>query len=255
MDFASIRRHVRKTLVKYSPEILIGVGIAGMITTTILAVSETPKALKLIEEKKAELNVEKLTVAETVEATWKCYIPAAVTGVLSTACLVGASSVNLRRNAALATAYTLSETAMREYREKVVETIGEKKEEAIRDSIAKDKIDEHPVSNAEVIITGKGETLCYDVFNDRYFRSDIDKLKRAANEVSHTMLIEGYVSLNDYYEALGLKPVSKGYDLGWNANKSRDLVEIDPSAQLTDDGEPCIVLNFKVAPSYNYDLM
>lgn len=255
MNLSSVWRSVRNKFVKHSPEILIGIGITGMITTTVLAVSETPKALKLIEEKKIELDVDKLTVAETVEAAWKCYIPAAVTGVLSTACLIGASSVNLKRNAALATAYTLSETAMREYRDKVVETIGEKKEEAIRDSIAKDKIDEHPVSNTEVIITGKGETLCYDVFNDRYFKSDIDKLKRAANEVSHTMLIEGYVSLNEFYEAVGLKPVSKGYDLGWNANKSRDLVEIDPSAQLTEDGTPCIVLNFKVAPSYNYDLM
>lgn len=255
MNLASVWRTVRTTLVKHSPEILIGVGITGMITTTVLAVKDTPKALKCIERRKAELHVDELTVAETVEAAWKCYIPAGVTCVLSTACLIGASSVSLKRNAALATAYTLSETAMREYREKVVETIGEKKEEAIRDSIAKDKIDEHPVSKSEVIITGKGETLCYDVFNDRYFRSDIDKLKRAANEVSHIMLQEGYVSLNDFYEEIGLKPVPKGDDLGWNANKSRDLVEIDPSAQLTEEGDPCIVLNFKVAPSYNYDLM
>lgn len=255
MNLANAWKNVRGMLVRHSPEILIGIGITGMITTTVLAVSETPKALKCIEAKKTELKKDDLTVVETVEAAWKCYIPATVTCVLSTACLIGASSVSLKRNAALATAYTLSETAMREYRDKVVETIGEKKEEAIRDAIAKDKIDEHPVSNSEVIITGKGETLCYDVFNDRYFRSDIDKLKRAANEVSHTMLLEGYVSLNEFYEEIGLKPVPKGYDLGWNANKSRDLVEIDPSAQLTDEGEPCIVVNFKVAPTYNYDLM
>lgn len=255
MNLANVWKNIQKTLVKRSPEILVGIGITGMLTTTVLAVGETPKALKCIEEKKDELDVEKLTVPETIEATWKCYIPATVTGVLSVACLIGASSVNLKRNAALATAYTLSETAMREYRDKVVETIGDKKEEAIRDSIAKDKIEEHPVSQSEIIITGKGDTLCYDVFNDRYFRSDLDKLKRAANEVSHTMLLEGYVSLNDFYEAADLKPVPKGYDLGWNANKSRDLVELDPSAQLTEDGEPCIVINFKVSPSYNYDLI
>ena len=255
MNLISALQSARVALIKHSPEILIGIGVAGMITTTILAVSETPKALRCIEEKKVELEVDELTVRETVEAAWKCYIPAAITGVLSTACIVGASSVNMKRNATLATAYTLSEAALREYRDKVVETIGEKKEEAIRDAIAKDKIDEHPVSKSEIIVTGKGETLCYDVLNDRYFRSDIDKLKRAANDVSHTMLLEGYVSLNDFYDEIGLKRVSKGDDLGWNANRSRDLVEIDPSAQLTEDGEPCIVLQFKVPPSYNYDLM
>lgn len=255
MNLASVWKNVRSTLVKHSPEILVGIGITGMITTTVLAVSETPKALKCIERRKAELHTDELTAMETIEAAWKCYIPSAVTGVLSTACLIGASSVNLKRNAALATAYTLSETAMREYRDKVVETIGEKKEEAIRDSIAKDKIDEHPVSKSDIILTEKGDTLCYDVINDRYFKSDIDKLKRAANEVSHTMLIEGYVSLNEFYEEIGLKPTPHGDDLGWNANKNRDLVELDLSAQLTDDGTPCIVLSFKVAPTYNYNLM
>ena len=43
-------------LKKHSPEILTGIGIAGMITTTFLAVRATPKALELIEEKKDELN-------------------------------------------------------------------------------------------------------------------------------------------------------------------------------------------------------
>lgn len=252
MNLSSIARSVRDMLVKRSPEILVGIGIAGMITTTVLAVSETPKAMKCIEAKKAELNAEKLTAAETVEATWKCYIPAAVTGVLSTACLIGASSVNLRRNAALATAYTLSETAMREYHEKVVETIGEKKEEAIRDAIAKDKIDNAPLSKNEVIVTEKGETLCFDAISGRYFKSDIDKLKKAANEVNRMMLSDGYVSLNDFYDAIGLSPIKIGDDLGWSANKA--LIDLNPSAQLAEDGTPCMVLNFQVAPIYNYDM-
>ena len=106
-------------------------GIAGMITTTVLAVRSTPKALKLIEEKKKEEGVDKLTPAETVKTAWKCYIPAMVLGATSVGCLVGASRVSLRRNAALATAYKLSETALTEYREQVVETIGEKKEQGL----------------------------------------------------------------------------------------------------------------------------
>ena len=79
---------------KRSPEILIGIGIAGMVTTTVLAVKATPKALELINDKKDELEVEKLTPIETVKATWKCYVPAAVSGAVSIACLLGSHSVN-----------------------------------------------------------------------------------------------------------------------------------------------------------------
>ena len=127
-DFAKAVNSAKAAISKHSPEILVGVGIAGMLTTVVLAVKATPKALTLIEEKKEEQEVDELTPVETIKATWKCYIPAAVTCVASTACIIGASAVNAKRNAALATAYTLSETALKEYKAKVVETIGEKKE-------------------------------------------------------------------------------------------------------------------------------
>ena len=87
-------RDVRLSLSKHSPEILIGLGIAGMVTTTVLAVKATPKALRLIDMKKEELEVDNLTPVETVKATWKCYVPAAVSGAVSIACLVGSHYVN-----------------------------------------------------------------------------------------------------------------------------------------------------------------
>ena len=166
---------------KHSPEILTGFGIAGMITTTILAVKATPKALKSIEKKKEdlELNTEdKLTISETVKAAWKPYVPAAVTGTVSVACLIGASSVNLRRNTALAAAYHLSETALSEYKEQVIETIGKNKERNIRNKVDKARVDKNPPNDKEVIITGDGDTLCYDYHSGRYFKTSIDKLKK-----------------------------------------------------------------------------
>ena len=56
-------------MVKHSPEILTGVGLAGMITTTVMAVGATPKALILIEEKKEEL-LEKAKISSPEEANW-----------------------------------------------------------------------------------------------------------------------------------------------------------------------------------------
>ena len=243
-------KSVRTATKKHSPEILMGIGIAGMIGTTVLAVKATPKALILIDEKKRENDLENLTPVEVIKVTWPCYIPAAVTGVMSVACLIGANSVNVRRSSALATAYALSESVLKDYQEKVVEVIGEKKEQAVKDAVAKDKIDKNPVTNREVIITERGNTLCYDAVSGRYFKSDIEKLRKAENELNRQMRDEMYISLNEFYYEIGLNGTKIGDDLGWNINEG--YIELDFSSQLADDGTPCLVLNYRVAPRYDY---
>lgn len=266
-NFSQIVKGIHSGLQKHSPEILTGIGIAGMITTTVLAVRATPKALILMEEEKRRLNselleeakkdeqenctrIDKLKPIELVRTTWKCYIPSAVTGVLSIACLVGASSVNVRRNAALATAYSLSESALKEYQEKVIETIGEKKEQKVRDSIAKEKLKRDPVIDKEVIITGRGETLCYDTITSRYFKCDIERLRKVENELNKRLLSEMYISLNEFYYEIGLHSTDIGDDLGWNIGNG--LINLEFSSQLAEDGTPCLVIGYKIAPRYDF---
>lgn len=251
-NLSTITKNVRNFASKRSPEILTGIGIAGMITTTVLAVKATPKALELIEEKKKEEWVDKLPPLEVVKVAWKPYIPAIVTCIASTSCLIGASSVNAKRNAALATAYKLSETALTEYREKVVETIGEKKERVVRDKVAEERVKKNPVSKNEVVVTGNGKTLCFDPISGRYFMCSIETIKRAENTLNKQMLheISGYVSLNEFYDEIGLDHTSVGDDLGWNTDQ---LIDIQFSSQLNDNGEPSVVLDYLVAPKYDFN--
>lgn len=241
---------LKTAIKKHSPEILTGIGIAGMITTTVMAVRATPKALILIEERKEEIGAEKLEAMDMVKTTWACYIPAAITGTLSVACLIGASSVNARRNAALATAYTLSESALKDYQGKVIEMFGEKKNEAVKDAVAKDKVEKNPVVTREVIITEKGNTLCYDAISGRYFKSDIEKIKKAECELNRQMLDDMYVSLNDFYYEIGLDSVKLGDELGWNVDSG--YIDLSFSSQLASDGTPCLVIDYSVAPRYDY---
>lgn len=250
-------RDVRLSVSKYSPEILMGFGITGMITTTILAVKATPKALQLMGEKKDELEVDTLAPVDIIKATWKCYVPAVITGTVSTACLIGSNSVNAKRNAALATAYKLSETAFAEYRDKVVETIGDKKEKAVKDKISEDKIKENPVTKTEVIITGKGQTLFFEPLSSRYFYSNIDLIKRAENKLNKDIITDAFdagVTVNDFYNEIGLPTTATGDNLGW---KIGYLIDIYPSAQMAEEGtehegEPCVVLNYSNPPKYEF---
>lgn len=89
MNIQQLLKSTGQIMKKHSPEILTGIGVAGMVATTIMAVKATPKAILLINEKEVELRAEKLTKKEVVQTVWKCYIPAAVTGVASIACIIG----------------------------------------------------------------------------------------------------------------------------------------------------------------------
>lgn len=247
-------KKIQAQTIKHSPEILTGIGIAGMVTTTVMAVRATPKALDLmaeIHEKETQERLNKKEVGkEIITKVAPVYIPSALIGVLSISCLIGATSVNQRRTAALATAYSLSESALREYQEKVIETFGEKKEQAVRDAIAKDKVDQNPVTSTEVIVTKKGDTLCYDILSGRYFKSDMDKIKKIENELNRRLISEMYISLNEFYYELGLRCTKQGNDLGWNIDDG--LINVRFSAQIADDGQPCIVLDYECAPRYDF---
>lgn len=272
----SVIKGMKEAMKKHSPEILTGIGIAGMITTTIMAVKATPKALALIEDethsrlkngkqdeqgnilgllkntdgKSKIFGDYRLPAKDILKTAWACYIPAAITGTLSVLCLVGAGSANVRRRTALAAAYTLSESTLKDYQEKVVETIGEKKEQTVRDAVAKDTVEKNPMSSREIIITEKGNTLCLDAVSGRYFKSDIDRLKKIENELNRRMRDEMYISLNDFYYEIGLDGISIGDDLGWNIDSG--YIDLAFSSQLTEDGTPCLVVAYHVAPRYDY---
>lgn len=241
-------RSLRKTVQKHGPEILTGIGIAGMIAASVMAVRATPKALRMIEDKENEIG-KPLTGTETVKTTWKCYIPAAISGVCSAACIIGASSINARRNAALVTAYTISETALKEYTNKAVEIVGEKKEQAIRDAVARDKLENAHVTERNFISTGKGETPCFDPLTNACFKSDIETLRKAENVLNKRMREEMRVTVNEFLQEIGLEPCdsSIGETMGWDIDKG--YIELDFSSQLV-DGIPYLVIGHSIPPTY-----
>ena len=240
-------------LKKHSPEILTAVGITGMVGSTVLAVRATPKALRLIEEAKNHNQVEKLTPVETVKATWKCYVPSVISGVTSAVCLIGANTVHARRTAALATAYTLSESALREYKDKVVETIGEKKEQTIREQIVQDRVDKREFKPTEIIITDKGDTLFLDSISDRLFKSDRNTIMKAVNEINYRMTCDilGSASLSDFYDEIGLDHTAISDKMGWNLENGKGLLHVDLVPASKDD-KPCFMLDYNVIPNYEF---
>jgi hypothetical protein len=221
-----------------STHILTGIAITGLFTSTVFAIDATPKAVEAIRKYECETTKEKIKVA------WKFYIPTAASVIITTVAILGANTINERKKAALVGLYSITQSTLNEYRQKVVETIGEKKEQVLRDAIDQDKVFANPQTH--VIITGSGDVLCLDALSGRYFQSDIEKIRQKINETNRELMLEGFISLNDFYYELGLDPTDLGYDLGFNVDDG--LIQINFSSQLTKDGKPCLVLSYEVTP-------
>lgn len=256
-NITGLVKTIQTSVVKHSPEILTGIGVAGMVTTTIFAVKVTPKALDLIAKAEDENDTygdgEPLTKIEIIRVAWKPYIPAALTCIASIACLIGASSVNFRRNAALATAYKLSEAALTEYKDAVIDTIGEKKEQAVKEKISKNRVEQNPVSNNTIYITGDGDTLFLEPISKRYFYSDIEQVRSIINTLNEALYNDpfGHIPLSDLYDAVGLTQTDISNDIGWNINGGSIKVDFHPA--MSDKGKPCLALYYETAPSWDYD--
>jgi len=242
LPLGEIMKRFEKLVVDNSPTILTAIGVTGSLTTAYLTGRASFKAAQILSEESPYLEAK-----EKVQLCWKLYIPAVGTAVLTVAAVIGANRIGSRRAAALAVAYSVSERAFEEYKSKVIERVGEKKEQAIRDEIAQARVDRDPVGNA--VIIGEGRVLCYEDFTGRYFLSDMEAIRKAQNDINQRIITDSYVALSDLYDLLNLPHTSESSEVGWNTDK---LLDIRFSAILS-EGRPCISVGIQVKPIRNFD--
>ena len=248
MNLSRVQQGVKNlggAISRNSPAILTGLGCAGVLTTAILTGRATLRASEIL---KMEAPDEQLPATEIVKLTWKVFIPPVLVGASSIACIIGANTINTHRNAALAALYSLSETAFREYKEKVVEEIGRNKELKVRDSIAQDRVTTNPVGDRTIIFTGNGEVLCYDALCDRYFKSSAEKIRQEVLKLNEDLRNDMWLDLNDLYYAIGLPSTKLGNQVGFDMDKG--YIQVDYTGTLTPEGQPCLSIDMTVYPKH-----
>lgn len=269
LNLSNFAKNISAKLGANAPGITIGLGTGAILVAGVMVGVATPKAMKLIEDaqvaktKRFEKMKEKapddavmdetdeLTWVEIIKAGWKPYAPAIMTAVVGVACIVGGTRANARRNAALSAAYTVVEQTLNDYTAKTKEIVGEKKEKEIRDAIAEDELKKHPLSGYNVVRMPKcGKTLCYDVRSREYFMSDYNTIKKVENDLNRRLRSEMFISLNDVYDEFGIVHDDElGDDIGWNVD---DELEFTISSKIAENNEPCLVVNYVIAPRYDF---
>lgn len=225
-------------LKRNSPTILSIVGSIGVVATTISAVKATPKALSLLDDKPDDLST-----AEIIKTTWKCYIPTAVIGLSTIACIFGANTLNKNRQAALTSAYMLLDNTYKEYKSKVGALLGDDANVHIQKSIVEDKYEETDIS-----VDGEKQ-LFYEYNYGEFFERTKMEVLNAEYNFNKMFASRGYATLNDFYELLGLPLTQEGDIIGWTVQEGYSLVDFEHELLIMDDGLECIYINLPVSPS------
>lgn len=239
-----------------APTILSCLGVAGVVATTVTAVKATPKALAIIENAEEEKG-KKLSKWEKVNLAGPVYISTVITGVATAACILGSNVISNRQQATLMSAYALLGNSYKEYKKKTDELYGEEAGKHIREEIAKDKY------TGDGKILDDNKELFFDFYSGRYFESTKEAVMWAQYETNRALFTNYAVSLNEYYDFLGLEERPE-YDLvGWSCGKMEEMychqwIEFDHEETIIDDeseyneGLKCTIIYMPLEPFMDY---
>ena len=234
-----------------APTILTCAGGIGVVATSVMAVKATPKALRLLEEAKAEKGGD-LTKLEVVAVAWPAYVPAIVTGATTIACIFGANVLNQCQQASLASAYALINNSYKEYKKKVEELYGKEANSQIQQEIAKDKYKENNIQQEN------DELLFYDEFSGRYFNATMERVLVAEYQINRELHNSGHDTLNHFYELVGLNPIDGGDALGWSEGGNyerywQSWLDFRHNKVVMDEGLECYIITMFEEPYGKFD--
>ena len=237
---------------KHSPEILAGVGVVGVVASTVLACKATMKVNDILtdakeqidkvnsvknnpayadryseEDAKKDLSV--VYVQKGVEIV-KVYLPAFALGTVSIGCLLSSNNILRKRNAALGAAYATLDKSYKAYRNRVVERFGSEVEKEIRYNIRAEEIEHATIDEEgnEVVVKEEVKTMDPNLYSDyaKFFdESNVNWnrnpeynlmfLKSQQQYANDLLKSRGRLFLNEVYDMLGMERTKAGQVVGW----------------------------------------
>lgn len=229
----------RKVLVtkKNSPHIFFAAGVVGVVTTTVLACRATLKLEKMIDEIKLDVDSVSDMKPNSTESNHdkdvmyvygkgalklgRLYAPSLVVGTVSIAALTGSHVQLTRRNAALTITLAAVSKAYEEYRLRVQEEIGEKKELELHRALSDEEVDVDG-KKKNIKVTNPYGLSPYARFFDEYsteWKKNAEHnrifIQCQQNYANHKLKARGHVFLNEVYDSLGLERSQAGAVVGW----------------------------------------
>lgn len=248
-------------LKKVSPEVMVGVGIVAGVASTVMACRATLKVNDILDEhEKVMGDIEKalddetygyddndarrdkaLATVQTGAKIGRLYLPAVALGAASIGFVVGGHNITLKRNAALAAAYSVIDGKLKDYRKRVVDEYGEEVDKKLYYGLKSDKIQEEYIdpdtgktkkAKREVNVMDPNTVSQYARFFDDSSVNWVDNaelnlcfLRAQQNYMNDLLHARGHVFLNDVYDALGIPRSKAGAVVGWVLGEGDNFVD------------------------------
>lgn len=240
------------TVKKYSPEILIVVGVVGTVTSAVMACRATMKLDSVLAEGKSNIDAvhdyveshgysdeyseddvkKDLTIGYTKAAVQvtKLYAPSVILGTLSITAILTSNNILRKRNISLAAAYAAVNTSFKEYRGRVVDRFGKEVDRELRYNIKAKEIETAVVdeNNKATTVTETVKTPDPSTIDDTakiWYEGqpgwskdpefNLMYLKKQQAYATDLLKHQGYLFLNDVYEILGFPKTAAGQQIGW----------------------------------------
>lgn len=248
--------NVQTFIKRNASTILSGLGVAGLVATTVTAAKATPKAMEFVKKAEEEKG-EKLSKWERINVAGVAYIPTVLVGAATVACILGANLVSRHQQATLMSAYALLDRSYKDYKNKTNELYGDGADKQIREGIAKDKY------TGDESLGDDGKELFYDFYSGRYFESTKEHVMWAQYEVNRSLSVNYAVGLNEYYDLLGLEEKPEYEMLGWSCGQMEEMywhpwiefeheeIILDGDSEY-DEGLKCTIINMPLSPFADY---
>lgn len=259
-----------------SPDILVVVGVVGVVAATVMACKATLKVDEVIsahEKKVKEINETaedpqyasrysqedcetdlKTVKVKTAVKLVKLYAPAVIVGTLAIGCIVGSHYILQKRNAGLMAAYTAIDTSFREYRKRVAEKYGEEAEKDIRRGVRRETIietvkdengQEQQVERTVETRTPGAYSRMFDCSCKGWERNahlNWFTLRNIQSVCNRKLQLNGHLYLNDVYEMLDMPFSEAGQVVGWIAEPTdsawENFVDFGLGDEPEEDADP-----------------
>ena len=239
-------------LKKHSPEILMTVGVIGVVASGVMACKATLKVQDIVDDAKQKIDTihevsndpetsdkyseedskkdMAIVYTQTAVKFIKLYGPSVALGVASLGCMIGSNRILNKRNVALAAAYTAVDKSFKEYRGRVIDRFGKQLDKELKYGIKAQEIEEVSVDEKgkETVKKNTVEVMdpnCYSqysiVFDDGNTGWDPDPeltkyfLIQQQNWANERLKARGHLFLNEVYDMLGVKRTKAGAQVGW----------------------------------------
>lgn len=265
------------TMQKNSPRTLFGLGLIGVVGSTVLACKATLKLDKTLDEFKREVDTTKELHSTKEDSKYtqtqyqkelavvytrgtfklaKLYGPSILLGTASIAALTGSHITLTRRNAGLTAAYSAVSASFDAYRARVREELGEEKELDFHHAIRSEKQNiDGKIQQLRMADPNKWSPYAkfFDEYNVNWQKNpELNRLfvQCQQNYANHILHARGHIFLNEVYDMLGIAHTSAGCVVGWVVGNGDNYIDFGifeaTNSEFVNGWERSVILDFNV---------